>query len=141
MGVISILQSPNSFFPPVAMQISTLLLRSSLGLAITLLARPTLAVPPPVSSSPYSSLTYVVWDKPTITVDDCKSQGTSALAKAGMGDFSITSGAVFSSKQAYEGYVYCIFETNIKVGVIGVAGPDVKESSRLRDIIEDAMLK
>jgi hypothetical protein len=121
------------------MKLSHLFFPSSLGLAFALCPSPLLAVP--AASSPYTSLTYVTWDKPDVTVDDCKSQGTSALAKAGMGDFSISSVAVFSSNKVYEAYVYCVFEKGVKIGVIGVAGPVVKESSRLRDIIEAAMLK
>jgi hypothetical protein len=112
-------------------------LRSVLGIAIMTSPVPTLA-----QTAPFSSLTYVTWDQADTNVDDCKSQGTSALAKAGMAEFTITESAVFASKEPYEGYVYCIFEEkNAKIGVVGVSGPDVKESSRLRGIIEDSMTK
>jgi hypothetical protein len=119
------------------MNLLTFCLRSALGLAMVTLPVPTVA-----QTAPYSSLTYVTWDQTDTSVDDCKSQGTSALAKAGMSDFSITESAVFATKAPYEGYVYCIFsEKNAKIGVVGVSGPDTKESTRLRKVIEDAMTK
>ncbi|MBW4552293.1 MAG: hypothetical protein KME35_14475 [Aphanocapsa sp. GSE-SYN-MK-11-07L] len=119
------------------MNLLTFCLRSVLGLATVALPVPIVAQP-----APFSSLTYVTWDQPGTDVDDCKSQGTSALAKAGMSDFSITESAVFATKAPYEGYVYCIFsEKNAKIGVVGVSGPDTKESGRLRKIIEDEMTK
>ncbi len=119
------------------MNLLTFCLRSVLGLAII-----TSPVPTAAQTAPYSSLTYVTWDQPDTKVDDCKSQGTSALAKAGMSDFSITENAIFATKAPYEGYVYCIFgEKNAKIGVVGVSGPDTKESTRLRKVIEEEMTK